>query len=132
MPRVKYVIFALAGFALLGLEVASKGQGLGYAVSAIGALLQISGPPVIASSGALSEHDRETINAMQPQEQVKFLLEKTINHYKGAAGEISERVDGWTGQIHSTPELDSMTSTAYFASDLRVRAAARSSLSKGC
>jgi len=54
---------------------------------------------------------------------VKRLLERTINHYKGAAEEISKRVEGWTGQIHSTPELETMTNTAYFSSDLLVRAA---------
>jgi hypothetical protein len=92
--------------------------------SAVGLLLQLTGPPVVASSGALSEHDMEAINAMSPQDQVKFLLEKHINHYKGASEEISKRVDGWTGQIQQTPELDAMTNTAYFSSDLRVRAAA--------
>jgi hypothetical protein len=92
--------------------------------SAVGILLQLTGPPVVASSGALSEHDLEAINAMSPQDQVKFLLEKNINHYKGASEEISKRVDGWTGQIQQTPELDAMTNTAYFSSDLRVRAAA--------
>lgn len=92
--------------------------------SAVGVLLQLSGPPVAASSGALSEHDMEAINAMSQPDQVKFLLEKTINHYKGASDEISKRVDGWTGQIQTTPELDAMTNTAYFSSDLRVRAAA--------
>ena len=92
--------------------------------SAVGILLQLTGPPVVASSGALSEHDMEAINAMSPQDQVKFLLEKNINHYKGASEEISKRVDGWTGRIQQTPELDAMTNTAYFSSDLRVRAAA--------
>jgi HEAT repeat protein len=100
------------------------GQTLQQAASALGVILQISGPPAVASSGALSEHDMEQINAMTPQEQVTRLLEKAINHYKGAAGEISKRVEGWTGQIHTTPELETMTNTAYFASDLRVRAAA--------
>jgi hypothetical protein len=93
-------------------------------VSTLGALLQLSGPPVAASSSALSEHDMEEINAMAPQEQVTRLLEKAINHYKGAAEEISKRVDGWTGKIHTTPQLETMTNTAYFSSDLRVRAVA--------
>ena len=92
--------------------------------SAMGVLLQLTGPPVIASSGALSEHDLEALNAMSTQDQVKFLLEKTINHYKGASEEIAKRVDGWTGKIQTTKDLDAMTNTAYFSSDLRVRAAA--------
>jgi HEAT repeats len=124
MPRRRLVKFALVGFGALGLALAVRGQSLEYVVSTIGALLQLAGPPVAASNAAISEHEMEEINAMDPQDQVKRLLERTINHYKGAAEEISKRVDGWTGQIHSTPDLDSMTNTAYFASDLRVRAAA--------
>jgi hypothetical protein len=92
--------------------------------SAVGVLLQLNGPPIIASSGALSEHDREALNAMPTEDQVKFLLEKTINHYKGAPEEIARRVDGWTGQIPKSKDIDSLTNTAYFSSDLRVRAAA--------
>src|SRR6267142_6794463 len=116
--------FRLLAFVLIvsgAFAWALAGQSL---VSALGTLLQLSGPPVAASSSKLSEHDMEEINAMAPQDQVKRLLEKAINHYRGAADEISKRVDGWTGQIQSTPELETMTNTAYFASDLRVRAVA--------
>jgi len=109
MSRVAFILIAFSAIAF---------------ASAVGILLQLTGPPVVASSGALSEHDMEAINAMSPQDQVKFLLEKNINHYKGASEEISKRVDGWTGRIQQTPELDAMTNTAYFSSDLRVRAAA--------
>jgi len=119
MSRARLVAFALllsGAFAW-----AFGGQNL---VSALGTLLQLSGPPVAASSAALSEHDMEEINAMPPQDQVMRLLEKAINHYRGAAEEISKRVDGWTGQIHTTPQLETMTNTAYFSSDLRVRAVA--------
>ena len=119
MSRARLLAFVLVVFGAFAL--AFGGQSL---VSALGTLLQLSGPPVAASSGALSEHDMEELNAMAPQDQVKRLLEKAINHYKGAAEEISKRVDGWTGQIHSTPQLETMTNTAYFASDLRVRAVA--------
>jgi hypothetical protein len=122
--RPRLLIFAVVGFGALGLALAVRGQSIDFAVSAIGALLQLAGPPVAASSATLSEHEMEEINAMQPQDQVKRLLERTLNHYKGAAEEISKRVEGWTGQIQSTPELESMTNTAYFSSDLRVRAAA--------
>jgi hypothetical protein len=88
-----------------------------------GVLLQLSGSPVVASSGALSEHDLAQLNAMEPQEQATLLLEKAVNNYRGAREEIARRLDSWKGQIHSTPRLDSLTSTAYFSSDLRVRAA---------
>ena len=87
-------------------------------------LLQLHGPPVAASSATLAEHEMEQINAMAPQDQVTRLLERTINHYKGAGDEIAKRTDGWTGKIHSTADLQTMTNTAYFSNDLRVRAAA--------
>ncbi len=121
MKPIRLLAFALAAFGALGLGFASGGQGLRRA---LGLLLQIKGAPVAASSGALSEHDLEEINAISPQDQVMRLLEKVINHYTGAGEEIAKRVDGWIGQIHSTPELENLTNTAYFSSDLRVRAAA--------
>lgn len=88
------------------------------------ALTQLPELPIIASSGSLSEHDLEEINAMVPQDQATRLLEKAVNRYSGALEEIGNRVDGWVGQIQSTPELENVTNTAYFSSDLRVRAAA--------
>jgi HEAT repeat protein len=104
--------------------IAAKGQGLGRAASALGVLLQLGGSPVAASAAVLSEHEMEEINAMTPQDQAMRLLERTINHYAGAGEEIGRRSEGWIGQIHSTPQLEEMTNTAYFSSDLRVRAAA--------
>jgi hypothetical protein len=44
---------------------------------------------VPASSGALSEHDLEELNAMSPQDQAVRLLEKAVNHYEGAGQEIA-------------------------------------------
>src|SRR5262249_39132168 len=83
--------------------------------------LFLAGPPVPASSAALSEHDREELNRMSPQDQAIRLLEKAINHYQGAGEEFAKRLDSWSGQIYSTPGLEHLTNTAYFASDLRVR-----------
>ena len=104
--------------------ISAKGQGLARAASALGVFLQLSGPPVAASAGVLSDHEMEEINAMAPQDQAIRLLERAINHYAGAREEIARRSEGWIGQIHSTPQLEDMTNTAYFSSDLRVRAAA--------
>jgi HEAT repeat protein len=112
-------MLALAAFGALAL--ASRGQAF-QRVAAM--LLQLYGAPVAASSAVISEHELGEINAMPPQDQVERLLERAINHYQGAAEEIAKRVDGWTGKINSTPKLNTMTSTAYFASDLRVRAIA--------
>lgn len=90
----------------------------------LGGLLQLHGPPVAASSAILSEHDLEAINAMAPQDQAIRLLERTVNHYQGASAEIAKRADGWIGQVHSDPKLRSLSETAYYSNDLRVRAAA--------
>jgi len=61
---------------------------------------------------------------MSPQDQATRLVEKAVNRYEGAGEEIARRLESWRGKIHSTPELDRVTQTAYFSSDLRVRAAA--------
>lgn len=125
MSRLRLLAFAVAVFAAFALAFTAAGQdGLNRAASAVGVLLQLSGVPVAASSAKLSEHELEEINSMSPQDQVTRLLERAINHYAGAGEQIAKRADGWTGQIHSTPELETMTNTAYFSSDLRVRAAA--------
>jgi hypothetical protein len=115
MTRVRLLLAALAaGSAVAALS--PQGEFLLYTF--------LGGPPEIASSGALSEHDLEEINAMSPQDQAMRLLERAVNQYRGAGEEIAKRADGWVGQIRSTPELESLTNTAYFSSDLRVRAAA--------
>jgi len=118
MPRVRLLVFGLILFGAIGFAFGDGGQRLARI------LLALAGPPVAPSSATLSEHELEEINAMPPNNQVKRLLERTVNHYKGAAEEISKRVDGWTGLIQADKELDTMTNTAYFSSDLRVRAAA--------
>ena len=72
----------------------------GWALSErLGVLLQIVGSPVAASAGAISEHDLEELNAMAPQDQAARLLEKAINHYRGAGEEIAKRLNGWTGKM---------------------------------
>ena len=106
---------------LLAGTLAIAGQGL---VSKLEVLLQLSGIPVPASSAMLSEHELEEINAMAPQDQAMRLMERTINHYSGAAEQIEKRAEEWIGQVHTTPELTKLTDVAYFSSDLRVRAAA--------
>ena len=102
----------------------ASAQTLRQAASAIGTLLQLTSSPVAASSGRISEHELEEINAMSPQDQVERLLERAINHYAGAAEQISKRADDWTGKIQTSERLETMTNAAYFSSDLRVRAVA--------
>src|SRR4051812_19916445 len=109
MARARLLIFGSALFGAMAFAFADGGQRFARI------LLQLAGPPVAASSATLSEHELEQINGMAPQDQVKRLLERAINHYKGAAEEISKRVDGWTGVIKANPDLDGLTNTAYFA-----------------
>jgi hypothetical protein len=119
MKRFGLVAFSL--LALVALTLAANGQALQRVATV---LLQLYGAPLAASSAVISEHEMDEINAMSPQDQAERLLERAINHYQGAAEEIAKRADGWTGAIHSSSKLDTMTNTAYFASDLRVRAIA--------
>ncbi|HET8548116.1 MAG TPA: HEAT repeat domain-containing protein [Bryobacteraceae bacterium] len=121
MTRVRLALLVLGAGAAAAI---AGSEGLVRTVSEIGTLLQLGGAPLVASSGTLSEHDLEELNAMSPQAQATRLLEKAINHYHGAGEEIAKRASEWTGQIQSTAQLETLTNTAYFSSDLRVRAAA--------
>ena len=117
--RLRYIGWAAAGLSAFALALQS--QSIRHAA---GVLLQLSGAPVAASAARISEHEIEEINAMPPQDQVERLLERAINHYAGAAEEIERRANGWRGEIHTSERLENLTNTAYFASDLRVRAMA--------
>jgi hypothetical protein len=122
MKRRPVLLLALAMVAAVTLASGLAGQGFRRATSML--LLQLQGAPVPASAGRISEHELEEIDNMSPQDQAERLLERAINHYAGAAEEISKRAEGWTGQIHSSKKLEDMTDTAYFSNDLRVRAVA--------
>ena len=90
----------------------------------IAQLLSLQGKPEPASANVLSEHEIEILDQMSPQSQAQLLLERSINHYKGANDQIAERVDGWRGKIKLDQELNSLFTTALNSDDLRVRAAA--------
>jgi HEAT repeat protein len=61
---------------------------------------------------------------MLPQSQAQLLLERSINHYRGANDQIATRVDQWRGKIKLDQTLNSLFMTALNSDDLRVRAAA--------
>lgn len=86
--------------------------------------LSLQGKPEPASANVLSEHEIEQLDQMPPQSQAQLLLERSINHYRGANNEIAHRVDRWRGQITLDQNLDSLFRTALNSDDLRVRAAA--------
>jgi HEAT repeat protein len=113
VPRARLVILLL-GFGVLSWASSSQ----------LGIVLQLVGQKVPASSGKLSEHDLEEINSVPAEAQALRLLEKAVNHYAGAAEEIERRLEEWRGKMQPSKELESLTSTAYFSNDLRVRAMA--------
>jgi len=87
-------------------------------------LLSLHGDPKPASANVLSEHEIEVLDKMSPQAQAGLLLERSINHFKGANDEIAARVNSWRGQITLDDHLNGLFVTALNSDDLRVRAAA--------
>ncbi len=86
--------------------------------------LSLVGDPEPASANVLSEHEIEALDQLPPQSQAELLLERSINHYRGANEQIVTRVDGWRGRISIDGRLDMLFTTALNSGDLRVRAAA--------
>lgn len=90
----------------------------------ISQLLSLQGKLEPASANVLSEHEIEVLDRMTPQSQAGLLLERSINHYRGANDQIAQRVDRWRGKIELDKQLRSLFMTALNSDDLRVRAAA--------
>jgi len=86
--------------------------------------LSLLGKPVPASASVLSEHEIEQLDRMSPQAQAMLLLERSINHYKGANDQIVARVQQWPGKLKMDGRLNNLFVTALNSDDLRVRAAA--------
>jgi len=59
----------------------------------------LHGKPQPASANVLSEHEIGELDKMMPQSQAVLLLERSINHYRGANEEIAKRVESWRGNI---------------------------------
>jgi len=86
--------------------------------------LKLEGKPEPASANVLSEHELESLDKMDAQAQATLLLERSINHYRGANREIDQRVAKWRGDIKLDQKLNGLFVTALNSDDLRVRAAA--------
>jgi hypothetical protein len=86
-------------------------------------LVGLQDPPTPASANVLSEHEIEVLDSMSPQSQAELLLERAINHYRGANEQIAARVDGWAGQLTLDGRLNSLFTTAINSDDLTVRVA---------
>jgi HEAT repeats len=90
----------------------------------LAAFLSLNGKPEPASANVLSEHEIEGLDAMEPQQQATLLLERSINHYRGANDQIAARVGRWRGRITLDARLNNLFVTGLNSDDLRVRAAA--------
>ncbi len=112
-----------AGLILL-VVLAVKTGATQAALQGIAQFIGLHGKPEPASANVLSEHEIENLNEMSPQSQAQLLLERSINHYRGANDQIAARVDRWRGKIKLDQQLNSLFSTALNSDDLRVRAAA--------
>jgi hypothetical protein len=80
-------------------------------------------PPLPASANVLSEHEIEALEAMSPQNQAELLLERSINHYRGANDQIAARVARWRGRITVDNRLRELFTTAINSDDMTVRVA---------
>ena len=89
----------------------------------ISQILSLHGKPERVSANVLSEHEIEALDQMSAQAQAELLLERSINHFKGANDEIAKRVENWRGQIELNERLNNLFMTAMNSDDLRVRAA---------
>jgi hypothetical protein len=99
-------------------------QSLRAAWEQVARVLSLEGEPAPASANVLSEHEIEGIDRATPQSQAQLLLERSINHYRGANEQIAARVGTWQGHITLDKSLDGLFTTALNSDDLRVRAAA--------
>jgi len=120
--RWRVFAFAAAGVLLAMLFVGTRTARAAW--QQIAQLLSLQGKPEPASANVLSEHEIEGLDRMAPQSQAELLLERSINHYRGANAQIAERVGGWRGKIKLDDRLNNLFVTGLNSDDLRVRAAA--------
>jgi hypothetical protein len=76
-----------------------------------------------SSAAVLSKHEIEGLDSLSAQSQAVLLLERSINHFRGANEQIAARVDGWRGRITLDARLNNLFTTAINSDDLTVRAA---------
>jgi HEAT repeat protein len=112
---------AAAAF-LLGAMAAGAGS-LHAAWEPVARFIGLDQPPAPASANVLSEHEIAALDAMSPQNQAELLLERSINHYRGANEQIAARVASWQGRIVVEKKLRNLFTTAINSDDLTVRAA---------
>ena len=65
-----------------------------------------------ASANVLSEHETEALDGDAAAGPGELLLERAINHYRGANEQIAARVRGWRGEITLDEKLNHLFMTA--------------------
>jgi len=115
-------VVLIAGVAVAALL--ANATGVRAAWDELSHFLSLSGKPEPASANVLSEHHAEELDAMAPQAQAEFLLERSMNHYAGANEQIQARLDSWRGKVDPSDRFESLFRMAINSDDLRVRAAA--------
>ena len=120
--RTRLAAAAFCGVILVSLVVNTGTAGAAW--NHVSEFLSLQGKPEPASANVLSEHHTEALDAMAPQAQAEFLLERSINHYAGANEQIAARVRKWRGELKPTARFESLFRMAINSDDLRVRAAA--------
>jgi len=107
---------------IVGTIVAGSGS-LRAAWTPVARFIGLQDPPTPASANVLSEHEVEALDSMPAQSQAELLLERSINHYRGANEEIARRADRWAGQVKIAGRLNDLFTTAINSDDLTVRVA---------
>ena len=85
-------VFATVAVAAIALVLVASGTARA-AWQELAQFLSLVGEPEPASANVLSEHEIEVLDAMTPQQQAELLLERSINHYRGANEQIAARLD---------------------------------------
>ena len=113
----------LAATAFLLGSIAAGSGSLRAAWEPIARFISLEDPPSPASANVLSEHEATVLDDASPQSQAELLLERSINHYRGANEQIAARVGRWRGKIELNERLHNLFTTAINSDDLTVRVA---------
>ena len=114
---------SLAATAFLLGSIAAGSGSLRAAWEPIARFISLEDPPSPASANVLSEHEITMLDETTPQSQAELLLERSINHYRGANEQIAARVGRWRGKIELNERLHNLFTTAINSDDLTVRVA---------
>ena len=123
MRTIPWRTTALVAAAFVLGSIAAGSGSLRAAWEPIARFVSLQDPPRPASANVLSEHEISALDDMPVQSQAELLLERAINHYRGANDQIAARVNHWRGRITLDDRLHNLFITAINSDDLTVRVA---------